>query len=63
MKHIEIVCFPARVFRWFKTYSEGTESIKDDPHSGRPLTEKIDENIIRVRDLVHLSLVMVRMIG
>lgn len=42
----------AQVFRWFKEFSEGRESIEDDLRSGRPTTAKNDENVERIRLLV-----------
>ncbi|GFX29481.1 protein GVQW3 [Trichonephila clavipes] len=41
----------AQVFRWFKAFSEGRESIEDNPSSGRPSVSKTAENVVRVRDL------------
>ncbi|KAJ8939425.1 hypothetical protein NQ318_021929, partial [Aromia moschata] len=42
----------AQVFRWFKDFSEGRESIEDQPRSGRPLSSRTDENVDRIQDLV-----------
>ena len=42
----------SQVFKWYKAYSEGHESIKDEPCSGRPSTSKTDNNVEIVRALV-----------
>jgi len=42
----------AQVFKWFKTFSEGWESVEDESRSGRPSTSRNDENVERIRDLV-----------
>ncbi|GFT95880.1 uncharacterized protein TNCV_312191 [Trichonephila clavipes] len=41
----------AQAFRWFKAFSEGRESIEDEPHSGRSSVSETAENVIRVQDL------------
>ena len=41
----------SQVFKWFKAFSEGHESIEDEPRSGRP-TSKTDNNVEIVGALV-----------
>ncbi|GFV69630.1 transposable element Tc1 transposase [Trichonephila clavipes] len=43
----------AQVFRWFKAFSDGRESIEDEPRGRRPSVSKTTENVVGVRDLVH----------
>jgi hypothetical protein len=40
------------VFKWYKAFSEGHESIKDEPHSGRRSTSKPENNMEKVQALV-----------
>ena len=42
----------SQVFKWYKAFSEGHESIKDEPRSGRPSTSKTDNNVEIMRALV-----------
>ena len=40
------------MFKWYKAFSEGRESIKDEPRSGKSSTSKTDNNVEIVRALV-----------
>jgi len=42
----------SQVFKWYKAFSEGHESIKNEPRSGRPSTSKTNNNVENVRALV-----------
>ncbi|XP_071879535.1 protein GVQW3-like [Anas platyrhynchos] len=41
------------VFEWRKLFREGRERVGDDDHSGRPLTSKTNENVLRVKNLLN----------
>ena len=41
------------VYKWVKRFSEGRESVTDEERSGRPATSKTEENIAKVRQIVH----------
>ncbi len=40
------------VFRWYNTFSEGQESIRDEQRSGRPMMTRMCENIVHVTDIL-----------
>ena len=42
----------SQMFKWYKAFSEGRESIKDEPRTGRSSTSKKDNNVEKVRALV-----------
>ena len=41
-----------QVYQWFSRFKEGEMSIDDKPHSGRPSTSRIDENVEKVYAIV-----------
>jgi len=41
------------VYKWVKRFSEGRESVTDEKKSGRPATNRTEENIVKVRPIVH----------
>ncbi|GFV46752.1 HTH_48 domain-containing protein [Trichonephila clavipes] len=59
-----VFCQRVKDFRCFKAFSEGRESIEDEPRSGRPSVSKTAANVVRVRDLVRSDRrLTIRMIG
>ena len=38
---------------WFTKFRREKQSLKDNPHSMRPYTAVMDENIIAVKDLIN----------
>ena len=40
------------VYKWVKRFSEGRESVTDEERSGRPATNRTEENIAKVRQIV-----------
>lgn len=44
-----------QVGRWHKVFKEGRENVADEPRSGHPKTAKTDDNVKRVRKVLHLD--------
>jgi hypothetical protein len=40
------------VFEWHTRFTEGREDVKDDERTGRPKTNRTDENVEKVRKLI-----------
>jgi hypothetical protein len=41
------------VSEWHKRFKEGRKNVEHDVRSGRPRSEKTDENVEKMRHLVH----------
>ena len=41
------------VYKWVKRFSERRESVTDEERSGRPATSRNEENIAKIRQIVH----------
>jgi len=41
------------VHRWVKRFSEGRKRITDEKRKGRPATNRTEENIAKVRQILH----------
>ena len=48
----ELAFSESQVFKLYKAFSEGRESIKDEPRSGRTPTSKTENNVEKVRAIV-----------
>ncbi|KAG5321996.1 MOS1T transposase, partial [Acromyrmex heyeri] len=42
----------ARVFEWYKRFSEGRESIEDDQHPGRPVSVSTPQTVIKINEIM-----------
>jgi len=40
------------VYKWVKRFSEGRESVTEEESSGRPATNRTEENIVKVRHIL-----------
>jgi len=43
--------------KWFARFRAGNFDVKDEPHSGQPITEKSDEIMVKVEHDKHVSTV------
>ncbi|GFU71376.1 protein GVQW3 [Trichonephila clavipes] len=43
----------ARVFKWFRPFKEGRQSVNSDSHSGRPSTSRNEDKIAQVKAIVN----------
>jgi len=41
------------VYKWVKRFSEGRESVTYEDRSGQPATSRTEENIAKIRQIVH----------
>ena len=41
------------VYKWAKRFSEERESVTEEERSGRPATNRTEENIAKVRQILH----------
>jgi transposase-like protein len=41
------------LYKWVTRFSEGRESVTEEEKSGRPATSRTEENIAKVRQIVH----------
>jgi len=41
------------VYKWVKRFPEGRESVTDEERSGRPATSRTEENVAKIRQIVH----------
>ncbi|GFW81512.1 protein GVQW3 [Trichonephila clavipes] len=42
----------AQVFKWFRRFKEGRQSVNSDPRSGRPSTSRNEDKIAQVKAVV-----------
>jgi len=43
------------ILEWHKRFKEGRENVEDDEGSGCPRSNRTDENVEKVRNLMHLD--------
>jgi transposase len=48
----EEVLSQARVYKWFSRFKRGDMSLEDQPRSGRSSTNRTDENIQKIHDVI-----------
>ncbi|GFX59504.1 protein GVQW3 [Trichonephila clavipes] len=45
----------SRSGKWHKAFKEGQEEVADEPRSGRPTTDRTEENVDRVREILRTN--------
>lgn len=53
LKNSDEVLFHARVFQWYKRFSEVRQSTEDNQLLGRPVSVSTAQTVIKINEIVH----------